>query len=92
MGLTHRPGQKFDELLDIMNHHVLEDGTKLKDLWDSPTYPFRVFKSHSSPYRDGDYKFPRELPVEDFPHVKFVAMGRNPDDFLGNHVPIASSK
>ena len=28
---------------------VLEDGSRLKDHWDHPKYPFRVFKSHDVP-------------------------------------------
>ena len=91
MGLTHKPGQRFDELFHIMNTHTLDDGKKLKDLWDSPDYPFRVFKSHSAPYRDGKYIFPRELPVDEFRNVKFIAMSRNPDDFLGTVLVLSPS-
>mmetsp|Transcript_34905 Transcript_34905/g.56962 ORF Transcript_34905/g.56962 Transcript_34905/m.56962 type:complete len:376 (-) Transcript_34905:248-1375(-) len=37
------------EQKDRYNTTVLGDGRKMKDLWDHPTYPFRIFKSHYAP-------------------------------------------
>ena len=31
-----------------MNSTILKDGTALKDKWDHPSYPFRVFKCECS--------------------------------------------
>lgn len=46
-----------------MNTTVLEDGTKLKDHWDAPGLPFRIFKSHYGP---------DILPITKYRKVKFV--------------------
>jgi len=51
-----------------MNTAVLPDGTRVKDYWDTPSHPFRVFKSHFTP---------EVLPIKAYPKVKFLAMARN---------------
>eukprot|EP00961_Rhodomonas_salina_P014192 190512-Rhodomonas_salina.1 len=43
LDLRHKPGQSWAELKEMMNSTVLKDGTRLKDRWDSPSYPFRIF-------------------------------------------------
>ena len=81
--MVHHPGQTWEELYEIMNTKVLREGTKLKDRWDHPEYPFRVFKSHGTPRVGDDVEYPRMLPVRDFRKVKFIAMSRNGPDFVG---------
>lgn len=58
------------EQKDRYNTTVLGDGRKLKDLWDHPTYPFRIFKSHYAP---------PVLPVrkEGGKKLKYLVMVRN---------------
>ena len=46
--LRHEPGQSWAEISKKMNSTVLSDGKNLKDKWDNPKYPFRVFKSHGA--------------------------------------------
>eukprot|EP00656_Telonema_subtile_P047284 TRINITY_DN541_c0_g1_i1.p1 TRINITY_DN541_c0_g1~~TRINITY_DN541_c0_g1_i1.p1 ORF type:complete len:391 (+),score=119.93 TRINITY_DN541_c0_g1_i1:86-1258(+) len=88
-GLKHKPTQQWSELKHMMNHTVLHDGRKLKDLWDHPEYPFRIFKAHEAPDdlqdQDGLKLSTLEgarLPVRSFPNVKFIAVMRNPEDVL----------
>ena len=52
------------------NTTILADGRKMKDVWDHPSYPFRIFKSHYSP---------KVLPVgrEGGNKIKYMAMVRN---------------
>ena len=52
------------------------------DYWDSPEYPFRVWKSHFTP-RSATNQHPQAvLPVRERPRVKFVAMARPVLDVL----------
>ena len=52
------------------NTTILPDGRKIKEIWDSPSYPFRIFKSHFTP---------PELPVRKpgGKKIKYIAMTRN---------------
>lgn len=81
--LQHTPGETWDEMYKILNTHVLDNGIPLKDRWDNPTYPFRVFKSHMTPYNGYEYKGQAVLPVRQFPKVKFIAISRNGLDMMG---------
>ena len=57
-------------------------GPDLGDMWNNPTFPFRVFKSHYDP---------NVLPIKKFPKVKFLAMTRNGLDVVASLVPFFSA-
>ena len=93
--LMHYPGQTWTDLKEAMNDIILENGENIKDLWDSPDYPFRIFKSHSTPRRrDTDPSTISDflknfffyesvtsvLPVLEHPNVKFLVIIRNGED------------
>jgi hypothetical protein len=82
VGFNMLPGQRWSEIKEMMNSTVLPDGTKVKDYWDKPEYPFRIFKSHFAP---------PELPVKQFPKVKFLAMSRNGMDVIKSFYPFFAS-
>merc|ERR1719181_2736041 len=77
--LRHEPAQPWPEILEKMNNMVLGDGKKLKDKWDHPRYPFRVFKSHEMP-DDANHDYQSALPVRRRRDIKFLASVRNPFD------------
>ena len=58
------------EQKELYNITILPDGRKMKDIWDNPQYPFRIFKSHYAP---------PELPVrkKSGNKIKYIAMVRN---------------
>ena len=62
------------------NTTLLPDGRKMKDVWDHPSYPFRIFKSHYTP---------KTLPVrkEGGKKIKYIAMSRNGIDVAASFVP-----
>jgi hypothetical protein len=39
------PGQTWSDVKNLMNTTILSDGTHVKDHWDNPSFPFRIFKS-----------------------------------------------
>jgi hypothetical protein len=41
------PGDNWEIQKEKLNTTILPDGTLVKNYWDHPSYPFRVFKSHN---------------------------------------------
>jgi len=79
----HFPDQKWERQQERMNSTILKDGTALKDKWDHPSYPFRVFKSHEMPLKEGG--LPAEcLPIREFPKVKWLVMFRPGRDVINS--------
>jgi hypothetical protein len=76
--LVHKPGMTWAEQKPLLNTTVLADGTKLKDYWDNPSFPFRIWKSHGTP---------KNIPVKKFPKVKFLTMARNGLDVVNSLIP-----
>jgi predicted metalloenzyme YecM len=90
--LRHYPGQQWPEVKSKMNTTILADGSKLKDKWDHPSYPFRIFKSHELPNDQAGEKTPdMVLPVRSRKKVKFLAAVRNPYDQLRSFYPFFAS-
>jgi len=60
------------------------DNKPLKDLWDHPEYPFRIFKSHFGPQETGGV-----IPIKKLAqrNVKVLAMSRNGLDVAASLVP-----
>jgi len=60
------------------------DDKPLKDLWDHPKYPFRIFKSHFSPLETGGV-----IPIKKLAerNVKVLAMSRNGLDVVASIIP-----
>jgi len=81
LSLRHKPGQSWEEISDLMNNTILPDGVPLKDRWDHPKYPFRVFKGHEAPLKEGGGR-EECLPIEQFPKVKFIGMIRTSRDVM----------
>lgn len=86
--LIQVPGESWaDQKPRIDTTRIPEEGNKLlKDFYDNPAYPFRVFKSHFTPLESGGV-----LPVRSFPNVKFVAMARNGVDVVASFVSTCAS-
>ncbi|CAM9286277.1 unnamed protein product [Ectocarpus fasciculatus] len=84
MDLIQKPGLTWEDQLAMMGTTVIpeENDRPLKDFYDHPAYPFRIFKSHFTPVEAGGV-----LPVREFPNVKFVAMARNGMDVVASLVP-----
>lgn len=82
VGFSHYPGQKWAEIKEMMNTTVLPDGSKVKDYWDNPSFPFRIFKSHYPP---------PVMPVNKYRNVKFLAMARNGKDVIKSWLPFFAS-
>jgi len=80
--LIQTPGEGWDVVREKMNTTILEDGTKFKDLWDHPDYPFRVFKSH-----EHAETFEKAGLIGDKSDIKFLAMARNGLDMVASMVP-----
>jgi len=78
------PGQPWSERKDLYNTTVLPNGKKLKDYWDNPAFPFRVFKTHFGPKQAGGSPYADILPIKEFPKVKYVAVVRNPYEMFGS--------
>lgn len=76
----------WEEQKDRMNTTILPNGRPLKDHWDNPKYPFRIFKSHYVPKESGG-----ELPIRDNPDLKFLAMARNGMDVVNSMVSFWSA-
>lgn len=74
----------WSEQKDRYNDTVLADGRKLKDIWDNPAFPFRIFKSHYAP---------PELPVrkKGGKKIKYLAMARNGIDVAASMTDFYSS-
>ncbi|EKX33960.1 hypothetical protein GUITHDRAFT_80914, partial [Guillardia theta CCMP2712] len=86
VGYKHKPGQTWQELKELMNTTILEDGSLLKDFWDNPDYPFRVFKSHFGPRQENGTS-DDVLPVREYPGVKYLAMVREGRDVVASFYP-----
>ena len=78
IGFNMLPGQTWSDIKVMMNTTVLPDGTRVKDYWDKPDFPFRIFKSHFTP---------EVLPIRRYPKVKFLAMARNGMDVVNSFYP-----
>jgi hypothetical protein len=72
------------EQKDRYNDTVLPNGRKLRDYWDNPAFPFRIFKSHYSP---------PDLPVrkKGGKKIKYLAMARNGIDVAASMTDFYSS-
>ena len=80
--MLQAPGQTWEAMKALLNSTVLPDGTRLKDYWDHPKFPFRIFKSHAYPRDAGG-----TLPVRERPRVRYLAMVRNHLDQLASFAP-----
>lgn len=80
---VHKPGMSWAEQKALFDTVTLpEEGNRpLKDFYDNPAFPFRVFKSHFTPKESGGF-----LPVKEFPNVKFLAMTRTGMDVVASMV------
>lgn len=80
-GLIQNPGvTSWKDRYDKMVNTVLPDGKLLRDYWDHPDYPFRIFKSHDVPSGLGSL-------VGDKSKVKILAMARNGLDTVVSATP-----
>lgn len=91
IGLKHKPGETWAENWNKMNNLVFPEGTdgagtKLKDHWDNPKYPYRAFKSHFAPKVPGGGP-DCCLEPRKYPGVKFVAMAREGKDVARSFAP-----
>lgn len=84
--LVQTPGRVWAQDKDLWNTTILPDGTPLKDHWDNPRYPFRIFKSHYGPKESGGV-LPIRFLGENFPNAKILAMSRNGLDVVRSLVP-----
>mmetsp|Transcript_30327 Transcript_30327/g.62605 ORF Transcript_30327/g.62605 Transcript_30327/m.62605 type:complete len:381 (-) Transcript_30327:71-1213(-) len=68
--LIQSRGGSWAEQKERYNTTILPDGRTMKEVWDHPSYPFRIFKSHFGP---------PELPVrkKGGKNIKYMAMVRN---------------
>lgn len=83
MEKLQHPDHTWADEKELYNTTILANGKSLKEYWDHPDFPFRIFKSHL---------FPREaaggvLPVRQRPDVKFLAMVRNHLDQFASLIP-----
>lgn len=85
----HRPGQTWNDMKRMLNTTILSDGTPVKDLWDHPSYKFRVFKAHEAPI---DSEFGGRISVLPLKKtIKYLAMYRNLPDILASFYPFVNS-
>lgn len=84
--LIQTPGDTWSDQKPRYNTVTLpdHDDKPLKDLWDNPKYPFRVFKSHFAPQEAGGVIPVRKLAKR---NVKVLAMSRNGLDVVASFVP-----
>jgi len=82
--LIQTPGDSWAKQKPRYSTVTLPDGKPLKDLWENPDYPFRVFKSHFGPLEAGGV-----IPVKKLAkrNVKVLAMARNGLDVAASLVP-----
>lgn len=83
MDMIQTPGLTWADQKPMFETVLIpEQGNRpLKEFYDNPAYPFRVFKSHFTPKESGGV-----LPVKEFPKVKFLAMARNGPDVIASLV------
>lgn len=86
--LIQTPGDSWASQKPRYNTVILPDGKPLKDIWNHPDYPFRVFKSHFGPLEAGGV-----IPVKKLAErkVKILAMSRNGLDVVASIVPFFES-
>mmetsp|Transcript_25550 Transcript_25550/g.37743 ORF Transcript_25550/g.37743 Transcript_25550/m.37743 type:complete len:376 (-) Transcript_25550:78-1205(-) len=77
--LLQDPDLTWAETKNRLNTTILADGSKMKDKWDNPRFPFHVWKSHATPESP--------MPIKERPNVKFFAMSRNGLDVVSSMVP-----
>jgi len=82
MDLRQSRNGHWAEQKDRYNTTVLQDGRLMKDVWDHPSLPFRIFKSHY---------FPPTLPVRSTRNLKYIAMSRNGLDVAASFTTFFSS-
>mmetsp|Transcript_5213 Transcript_5213/g.8907 ORF Transcript_5213/g.8907 Transcript_5213/m.8907 type:complete len:378 (+) Transcript_5213:195-1328(+) len=84
MDLKQSRTGSWAEQKDRYNDTVLSNGRKLKEYWDNPAFPFRIFKSHYAP---------PELPVrkKGGKKIKYLAMARNGLDVAASMTNFYSS-
>lgn len=95
MEMTQQPGETWEErrsfyedestLVFDPNSEEEEPTINLKNAWDNPEYPFRIFKSHYTPETFG-----KDLiggPGAKKRGVKFLAMARNGLDQIASAAP-----
>lgn len=70
-------GDTWEIQREKMNSTILADGTRYKDYWDHPNYPFRIFKSHNNGDQFGALIGKAGIRSSSVPQVKFLAMVRN---------------
>lgn len=85
--LIQTPGDSWETQREKFNTTVLADGTELKNYWDHPDYPFRVFKSHDHAEMFGSLIGSKNPPKK----VKFLAMARPALDQIASMVPFFES-
>eukprot|EP00516_Mucochytrium_quahogii_P005208 CAMPEP_0203762002 /NCGR_PEP_ID=MMETSP0098-20131031/14975_1 /ASSEMBLY_ACC=CAM_ASM_000208 /TAXON_ID=96639 /ORGANISM=" , Strain NY0313808BC1" /LENGTH=353 /DNA_ID=CAMNT_0050656229 /DNA_START=69 /DNA_END=1127 /DNA_ORIENTATION=- len=62
------------------------------ETWNSPEYPFRLFKSHLLPFTgNADWDKDAGIQVEKVPNVKFIVMSRNSKDVIYSLYPFLAS-
>jgi hypothetical protein len=85
--IKHYPGQKWPQIKEKMMTGTLPDGSSIREKWDHPEYPFRIFKSHEMPEGSADNIPSAVLPVRTRRKMKFLAAVRNPWDQLRSLYP-----
>lgn len=90
--MVQEPGMTFEQNRELYNSTVLPDGTRLKDYWDHPAFPFRIFKSHFGPRQGDGQSYADVLPIREHSKVKYIAAARDPLEvaksllgFFANH-------
>jgi hypothetical protein len=90
----HKPGHTWNDTKMLLNTTILSDGTPLKEIWDHPSYLFRVFKAHEAPVDDelGKNSHISVLPISTTnKKVKYLAMYRDLPDVLASFYPFVKS-
>ena len=79
---VEKPGDTWENKWNKLNKVILPDGTPLKQYWDNPDYPFRIFKAHELPETFGS--------LVGGDKVKFLTMARNGLDTVTSFVPFVN--
>lgn len=93
MDLRQSRHGSWQEQKERWNTTILPDGSNLKDRWDNPRYPFRIFRSHFNPRPENHEKGldGAVLPINQHPEIKFLAMVRNGLDVVNSMIPFFAS-
>jgi len=90
------PGENWKTQWNKYSTTILPDGKPLKEYWDHPTYPFRIFKSHNPPTIFQEDRLIQEANKANTKKngkdatdmtIKFVAMVRNGLDQAESMIP-----